>query len=55
MTEQPVSFGSAGLTLAGTLTLPGGASRVPAVLMLAGSGQADRDDNTKRLPINLFP
>ena len=55
MTVQAVSFGSAGLTLAGTLTLPDGVSRAPAVLMLAGSGQADRDDNTNKLPINVFP
>ena len=32
------------MTLAGTLTLPKGASRVPAVVLITGSGPQDRDE-----------
>lgn len=40
-----------GITLAGTLTLPAGASgRVPAVLLLTGSGPQDRDESSPGLP-----
>ncbi len=40
-----------GITLAGTLTLPAGASaKVPAVLLLTGSGPQDRDESTPGLP-----
>ena len=34
----------AGITLAGTLTLPGGAGPFPAVILLTGSGAQDRDE-----------
>lgn len=36
--------------LCGTLTLPYGASSIPAVLLLAGSGPVDRDGNLPGLP-----
>ena len=36
--------GAPGVTLAGTLTLPQGKGPFPAVLLLAGSGPADRDE-----------
>ncbi|HEU0077100.1 MAG TPA: alpha/beta fold hydrolase [Longimicrobiaceae bacterium] len=40
-----------GVTLAGTLTLPAGAAgRVPAVLLLTGSGPQDRDERSPGLP-----
>ncbi|HEX2189512.1 MAG TPA: alpha/beta hydrolase [Longimicrobiaceae bacterium] len=40
-----------GVVLAGTLTLPGGApERVPAVLLLSGSGPQDRDEHSPGLP-----
>jgi hypothetical protein len=55
MAEQVVTFGSVGLTLTGTLTTPESVSPAPAVMMLSGSGQSDRDDTVSRLPINLFP
>lgn len=42
-----------GLPLAGTLTLPAGAGPHPAVLLLYGSGRADRDSNAGRLRLNL--
>jgi pimeloyl-ACP methyl ester carboxylesterase len=47
--EQDISFhGSGGVVIAGTLTLPESASdgrRVPAVLLMQGSGPTDRDGN----------
>ncbi len=40
-----------GVALAGTLTLPAGAAgRVPAVLLLTGSGPQDRDESVLALP-----
>jgi hypothetical protein len=42
-----------GLPMAGTLTLPEGAGPHPAVLLLYGSGRADRDSNSGRLRLNL--
>ncbi len=40
-----------GVALAGTLTLPAGAAgRVPAVLLLSGSGAQDRDESVLALP-----
>lgn len=45
-TETPDSLAVASGTLHGTLTLPAGASgRVPAALIIAGSGPTDRDGN----------
>jgi len=45
-TEEEVNFASsgAGVTLAGTLTLPKGSGPFPAVLLIAGSGPQDRDN-----------
>src|SRR5947207_2508888 len=41
-----VSFpGAGGLALKGTLVLPAGVGRAPAVLLLPGSGPTDRDGN----------
>lgn len=59
-------FESAGLRLAGTLalpgtsvppeasTLPGGSQRYPCVLMISGSGQVDRNESHKRMPLNVM-
>lgn len=55
MAELNTSFTSGDLRLAGTFGVPAGVGPAPAVLMLSGSGQTDRDDNAKRLAINLFP
>ncbi len=43
--EEDVTFSSAeaGVTLAGTLTLPKGAGPFPAAILIAGSGPQDRD------------
>lgn len=41
--------------LAGTLTLPNVRDKkLPAVLMIAGSGKGDRDGNIKKLKMNLY-
>lgn len=53
-TEQEVAIQSA-FPLAGTLTLPTNSNnKHPVVIMLHGSGDLDRDENTKRLQINAF-
>jgi hypothetical protein len=45
VTEQAVELTTPGGKLAGTLTLPEGTGRVPAALIIAGSGPTDRDGN----------
>lgn len=45
VTEQAVELTTPGGKLAGTLTLPHGKVRVPAALIIAGSGPTDRDGN----------
>ena len=51
--ESDVSFGSRGLRLAGTLTLPVGAeSPLPAGLLMVGSGPLDRNENYKFLRVD---
>jgi pimeloyl-ACP methyl ester carboxylesterase len=45
--EEEVGYANAtaaGVTLAGTLTLPAGKGPFPAVLLISGSGQQDRDE-----------
>jgi len=42
--EEEVTFASGAVTLAGTLTLPPGDTRVPAVLLITGSGPQDRNE-----------
>ncbi|WP_309121910.1 alpha/beta fold hydrolase [Paenibacillus sp.] len=54
--EQEVSLPAA-FPLAATLALPADASsdsKVPVVVMVHGSGDLDRDENSKRLRINAF-
>jgi pimeloyl-ACP methyl ester carboxylesterase len=53
-TERDITFKSGSLQLAGTLMLPDSPVRVPAVVLIAGSGQVDRDENAKQLPINVL-
>ncbi len=50
--EREVSFPSGSLQLAGTLRLPDAEGRRPAVLLIAGSGPVDRDENAPKLRIN---
>ena len=42
--EEEVTFASGDATLAGTITLPDGDGRVPAVLLITGSGAQDRNE-----------
>ncbi len=46
--EQEVRLGSGELAVDGTLSVPHGAARVPAVVLLAGSGSLDRDETIGR-------
>lgn len=52
--EHELIFPSASLHLAGTLRLPDSARPCPAVLLIPGSGQVDRNENAAKLPINAF-
>jgi pimeloyl-ACP methyl ester carboxylesterase len=52
--EHEVTFQSGSLTLAGTLLLPSAEGHFPVVLLLPGSGEVDRDENVKKLPINAL-
>ncbi len=54
MPEQEVQFQYEGLTLSGTVALPEGTERFPAIVLITGSGQVDRDENAAKLPINVF-
>ena len=42
--EEEVAYASGDVTLAGTLTLPPGDARVPALLLITGSGAQDRNE-----------
>lgn len=46
--EEAVKFASGSITLAGTLVLPGGAQKHPAVVLFHGSGPQRRDLSTAR-------
>jgi len=54
MQEQEVRFKSGEIELAGTIALPDGEGPFPCVLLITGSGQVDRNENVKRMPINAF-
>jgi pimeloyl-ACP methyl ester carboxylesterase len=54
MQEQEIRFRSDGLELAGTLALPDKGSSFPGVLLIAGSGQVDRNENHQKLRLNIF-
>jgi uncharacterized protein len=48
--EQEVTFQNDDITLAGTLTLPEGDGPFPALILLSGSGQQDRDEALAIVP-----
>ena len=52
--QREVSFPSNGLKLSGTVTVPDKDGNFPAVLFIPGSGQVDRDENHKKLRLNVF-
>ena len=54
ISEEDITFHSGTIQLAGTLALPGLQSEVPGVVLVPGSGQVDRNENAKKLPINAF-
>jgi pimeloyl-ACP methyl ester carboxylesterase len=49
-----VTFVSNGLRLEGTLALPDSPAACPAVVLIVGSGLVDRDENHKKLPIDVM-
>ena len=50
--DERVSIPAAGFNLAGTLTKPANAAgRLPAIVLIAGSGPADRDETVAGIPI----
>lgn len=55
MIEQDVTFTSAGLELAGALAHPDASGPFPGVLLIAGPGPIDRNENHMQLSINAFP
>jgi pimeloyl-ACP methyl ester carboxylesterase len=54
MQEQEVSFESGEIELAGRVALPDGEGPFPCVLLITGSGQVDRNENHKKLQLNVF-
>jgi uncharacterized protein len=54
MNEQDLQFSSGSLLLAGTLATPDRGGPFPCVLLLPGSGRVDRDENLKKLPIDVL-
>ncbi len=52
--EQEISFKSDEIEFAGTIALPDGAGPFSAVLLIAGSGPVDRNENHKKIKLNAF-
>jgi alpha-beta hydrolase superfamily lysophospholipase len=52
--EKEVKFKSGNVQLSGTIQLPDALDPTAMVLLLPGSGQTDRNDNVKKLPINAL-
>jgi pimeloyl-ACP methyl ester carboxylesterase len=52
--EKNISFHSGEYRLAGTICLPDSSEPVGAVLLVAGSGQIDRDENNRKLQTNIL-
>jgi alpha-beta hydrolase superfamily lysophospholipase len=52
--EQEVVFRSGKWELGGALTFPEDPGSIPAVLLIPGSGQVDRNENARKLHINVF-
>ncbi len=52
--EREVRFQSDGVHLVGTLTMPDGAAKHPALLMIPGSGAVDRNGNGDGLNTDLY-
>ena len=54
ISEEDITFHSGGHRLAGTLMLPDVQEEAPGVVLVPGSGQVDRNENAKKLPIDAF-
>ena len=54
MIEQDVVIKSGSIALSGTMALPDVNKQYPAVLFIAGSGEVDRNENHKKMPMNVF-
>jgi fermentation-respiration switch protein FrsA (DUF1100 family) len=54
MVEKNVSFKSDSHMLSGTILLPDNQGVFPCVLLIAGSGQVDRNENHKNIHLNVF-
>jgi alpha-beta hydrolase superfamily lysophospholipase len=54
MQHRDVSFKSGDIELAGTVAMPDGGGPFPGVLLIPGSGQVDRNENHKRLQLDIF-
>jgi len=52
--EEDITFQSGDNRLAGTLMLPDLQNEFPGVVLIPGSGQVNRNENAKKLPINAF-
>jgi pimeloyl-ACP methyl ester carboxylesterase len=52
--EREISFRSDVYQLAGTMTIPDVGDAFPTVLFIPGSGQVDRDENHKKVRLNVF-
>jgi alpha/beta superfamily hydrolase len=52
--EREVSFHSGKYQIAGTISTPNTGNTSPAVLLIPGSGQVDRDENHNKLRLNVF-
>jgi hypothetical protein len=48
--EEEVTFQNGDITLVGTLTLPAGDGPFPALILLSGSDQQDRDESLAEIP-----
>jgi len=54
MIEREIEFLSSDIRLRGTLSLPDESKKYPAALLIPGSGQVDRNENARHMPINIF-
>ncbi len=54
MKEREVLFRSDNFKLSGTVTLPSFGAKPAAVLLIPGSGQVDRNENAKKIQVNVF-
>jgi hypothetical protein len=54
MKEQEIRFKSGGIEIAGTMALPDSDGPFPCALLIAGSGQIDRNENNKKIHLNAF-